>query len=182
LFKWGVIQGRRSRAFYRNTMVAAYAIGLSGRAYIAFVVMRFDDYPYLIYAVGEVARLATTLGHISAVYLLLGTAWGVKLLKPFEAAGRTALTIYIAQTIICLWVLYPPWALGLYGQQGWMALMLTAVAVNAVLLIWANWYVRHYAIAPVEWAWRSLIARRVLPIGKRSKAGDNREAGVIPAA
>ncbi|QQV76077.1 DUF418 domain-containing protein [Sphingomonas aliaeris] len=182
LFKWGVIQGRRSRAFYRNTMVVAYAIGLSGRAYIAFVVMRFDDYPYLIYAVGEVARLATTLGHISAVYLLLGTAWGVKLLKPFEAAGRTALTIYIAQTIICLWVLYPPWALGLYGQQGWMALMLTAVAVNAVLLVWANWYVRHYAIAPVEWAWRSLIARRLLPIGKRSKAGDNREAGVIPAA
>ena len=39
-----------------------------------------------------------------------------------------------------------------------------------------------YAIAPVEWAWRSLIARRALPIGKRSKAGDNREAGVIPAA
>jgi uncharacterized protein len=181
LFKWGVIQGRRSRAFYRNAMLIGYAIGLGGRAYSAFVTMRFDDYPYLIYAASEVTRLATTLGHISAVYLLLGTAFGIKLLKPFEAAGRTALTIYIAQTIICLWILYPPWAFGLYGQQGWMALMLTAVAVNAVLLIWANWYVRHYAIAPVEWAWRSIIARRVLPIGKRRKAGDNPNAGAIPA-
>ena len=181
LFKWGIIQGRRSRAFYLKTMLIAYAIGLGGRAYTAYVVMRWDDYPYMVYALGEVTRLLTTIGHISAVYLLLGTAFGARMLKPFEAAGRTALTIYIAQTVICLWILYPPWGLGLYGRQGWMALMLTALAVNALLLVWANWYVRRYGIAPVEWAWRSIIARRFLPFGKRRKAGDIPSSGAIPA-
>ena len=181
LFKWGVIQGQRSRRFYLWAMLIAYFVGLGGRAWSAYVLTIWDDYPYLIYSTSEVTRLATTLGHIAAVYLLLGTAFGAKLLRPFEAAGRTALTIYIAQTIICLWILYPPFALALYGHQGWMALMVTGVVVDAMLLVLANWYLRHFAIAPVEWAWRSIISRRVLPIGKRRKAGDNPIPSAIPA-
>jgi len=114
-----------------------------------------------------VARLATTLGHVGLVYLLLATVTGARLLRPFEAAGRTALTIYILQTIVCLWILYPPFALGLYGTQGWAAMMATALVINGVLLWWANRYVRHYRMAPVEWAWRSIVAGRVLPIRKR---------------
>ncbi|WP_394652747.1 DUF418 domain-containing protein [uncultured Sphingomonas sp.] len=167
LYKWGIIQGLRSRAFYVRMTVASYAIGLGSRTVGALDMMRFDDAPSIMWSLSEVARLTTTLGHVGLVYLLLTTAFGMKLLRPFEAAGRTALTIYIAQTIACLWILYPPFALGLYGTQGWMALMLTAVAVNAVLLVAANWYVRTYRIAPVEWAWRSIVARKSLPIRKR---------------
>ncbi|WP_034158571.1 DUF418 domain-containing protein [Sphingomonas sp. ERG5] len=169
LFKWGIIQGQRSRRFYMVTMLVAYAIGLTGRAIAAYWTIQFDDFPHVIIAASEVTRLATTLGHIGLIHVLLGTASGTKLLRPFEAAGRTALTIYILQTLICLWVLYPPFALGLYGKQGWMALMLTALAVNAVLLWAANWYLHHYAIAPVEWAWRSIISWRVLPLRRQPR-------------
>lgn len=178
LYKWGIIQGLRSRAFYVRMTVASYAIGLGSRTVGALDMMRFDDAPSIMWSLSEVARLTTTLGHVGLVYLLLTTAFGMKLLRPFEAAGRTALTIYIAQTIICLWILYPPFALGLYGTQGWMALMLTAVAVNAVLLVAANWYVRNYRIAPVEWAWRSIVARKSLPIRKRPPL----VAGGVPVA
>ncbi|WP_294290337.1 DUF418 domain-containing protein [uncultured Sphingomonas sp.] len=178
LYKWGIIQGLRSRAFYVRMTVASYAIGLGSRTVGALDMMRFDDAPSIMWSLSEVARLTTTLGHVGLVYLLLTTPFGMKLLRPFEAAGRTALTIYIAQTIICLWILYPPFALGLYGTQGWMALMLTAVAVNAVLLVAANWYVRNYRIAPVEWAWRSIVARKSLPIRKRPPL----VAGGVPVA
>ncbi|QNA84025.1 DUF418 domain-containing protein [Sphingomonas sp. So64.6b] len=173
LFKWGIIQGNRSRSFYQRATLIAYAIGLTGRAVAAYWETQFDDYPHMILATGEVTRLATTIGHIGLVYVLLGTVAGTKLLKPFEAAGRTALTLYILQTIICLWILYPPFALGLYGQQGWMGLMLTALAVNALLLWAANRYLRDYAIAPVEWAWRSIISGRILPLrrGGRTATG-----------
>lgn len=166
LFRWGILQGRRSRRFYLPMLAIGYGVGLTLRALTAQVAVLFDHYPHIVYATTEVARLATTCGHIAAVHLLLGTNGGRALLKPFEAAGRTALTIYICQTIVCLWLLYPPFALGLYGQQGWMALMLTALAVDAALLLAANWYVRRYRIAPVEWAWRSIIARRALPFGR----------------
>lgn len=167
LYKWGVIQGARSRAFYAGMTLIGYAVGLGSRTVGAIDTMRFDGAPSIMWSLSEIARLATTLGHVGLVHLLLATVVGTKLLRPFEAAGRTALTLYIAQTIICLWILYPPFALGLYGTQGWMALMLTAVAVNLLLLIAANWYVRHFRIAPVEWAWRSIVARRVLPFRKR---------------
>ncbi len=168
LFKWGVIQGRRSRRFYLIQLLAGYAIRLSSRPDGALAETQFNYTPSVMWAMYEAARIATTLGHIALIQLLLTTAAGTRLLRPFEAAGRTALSIYIGQTLICLWLLYPPFALGLYGKQGWMALMLTALAIDAVLLLAANGYVRHYRIGPVEWAWRSLIAWRRLPVRKAS--------------
>ncbi|MES2755352.1 MAG: DUF418 domain-containing protein [Pseudomonadota bacterium] len=163
LFKWGVIQGERSQRFYVGLLLIGYGVGFTARALGAMTEMRFDDSPSITWAMYEPARLATTLGHIALIHLLLKSVAGARLLRPFEAAGRTALSVYIGQTLICLWLLYPPFALGLYGKQGWLALMLTAAAVNLLLLVWANWWVRRYRIAPVEWAWRSIVAGRRLP-------------------
>ncbi|WP_174291393.1 DUF418 domain-containing protein [Sphingomonas bacterium] len=167
LFRWGVIQGRRSRRFYLVLLLASYAIGLGGRTGRALEEMRFVDYPSLWYATTELTRVATTLGHICLAWLLLGTAAGARLLRPFAAAGRTALSLYVGQTLICLWLLFPPFALGLYGKLGWMSLMLTAAAINLALLALANWWVERFSIAPVEWAWRSIVAGRRLPFRHR---------------
>ncbi len=179
LYKWGIIQGRRSRRFYLVTLALAYGVGISTRLYGGLEQMRFDDAPTTIWALYEASRLTMTLGHVAAIQLLLATVSGAKLLKPFEAAGKTALTVYILQSILGLWLLYPPFALGLYGTQGWLAMMLTALAINVVLMIWAIWWVRHFRIAPVEWAWRSIVERRRLPMrkGDRSSAG-----GAVPVA
>jgi uncharacterized protein len=38
-----------------------------------------------------------------------------------------------------------------------------ALAINIGLLWLANAYLRAFSIAPVEWAWRSLLERRRLP-------------------
>ena len=179
LFKLGILQGARSRGFYLRFTLAAYAVGIPLRVIGAWEQMQFGDGPYTYWATTEIARLAMTVGHIGLVYVALATARGVRLLRPFEAAGRTALTVYIAQTMICLWVLYPPWGLHLYRQEGWMALMLTALAINAALLWGANVWLRHYRIAPVEWGWRSVVERRRLPFRRRPRAI---EIGVPAAA
>jgi uncharacterized protein len=182
LFKWGIIQGQRSRRFYVALTTLAYALGLSGRAITAYGATRFDDQPHLIDAASEVLRLATTLGHIGLVNLAAMSIGGAALLRPFVAAGRTALTLYVLQTIICLWILYPPFALGLYGKTGWAVMMLTALAIDIALLWLANVWLRHFTIAPVEWAWRSIVERRALPWRKRPKMGDNPLPGGIAAA
>ena len=163
LYQWGVIQGLRSRLFYWLLLAGGYGFGLTSRAVGALTQLRFDDAPSILWALSEPARLATTGGHIALIQLLLTSPVGARLLRPFSAAGRTALSIYVAQTLICLWLLYPPFALAWYGKQGWLALMITALAIDAALLLGANWYVRRYRIAPVEWAWRSLTAGRPLP-------------------
>lgn len=181
LFKWGVIQGWRSRRFYAAMTILAYAVGLSGRTIDAYWTTRFDDYPHLIDAASEATRLATTLGHIGLVNLVVMSAGGAALLRPLVAAGRTALTLYVLQTIICLWILYPPFALGLYGKTGWAVMMLTALAIDLGLLWLANIWLRHFTIAPVEWAWRSIVERRTLPWRKRPKASDNPLPGGVAA-
>ncbi|WP_241214697.1 DUF418 domain-containing protein [Sphingomonas sp. S-NIH.Pt15_0812] len=162
LYRWGVLQGERSSRLYAALAVAGYGLGISLRVMNAAATLRFDGAPTMGWATYEVGRLAVTMGHVGLVLLVLGTSLGRRLLRPFAAAGRTALTLYVAQTLICLWLLYPPFALGLYGRQDWVAMMLTALAVDAVLLVAANIWVRHYRIAPVEWAWRSLVEGRRL--------------------
>ena len=163
LFKLGVLQGGRSRRFYVGMTVIAYAVGITLRSVAAWQTMQFDDAPKLDWATSELARLAVTLGHIGLVHVLLSTVIGTRLLRPFVAAGRTALTLYIAQTVIGLWLLFPPFALALYGKLTWGPLMVVAFVIDVLLLWAANVYVRHFDIAPVEWAWRSLIEARRLP-------------------
>ena len=166
LYRWGIIQGERSRRFYLLMTPVAYLIGLGLRVWAAYATTRFAhdaSLANLAYPAGEYARLLTTLGHVGLVNLMLASAGGARLLRPFAAAGRTALTVYVAQTLVCLWVLYPPWGFALYGHEGWAALMATALAIDAALLVGANWWTRRFAIAPVEWAWRSILARRPLP-------------------
>ncbi|RZM23222.1 MAG: DUF418 domain-containing protein, partial [Sphingomonas sp.] len=163
LYKLGILQGLRSRGFYLRMTLIAYAVAIPLRIVGAIEQTRFDDAPKTMWATVEVAREAMTLGHVGAVCLLLGTGFGAALLRPFIAAGRTALSIYILQTIICLWILFPPFGLALYGTLGWAGLMATALAINIALLLLANAYVRRFDIAPVEWAWRSLVEGRALP-------------------
>jgi uncharacterized protein len=169
LFKLGVLQGQRSRRWYGVATGVAYVVGTSIRAFGAYEQTRFDGLPHLSGALQEIGRLAMTLGHVGLIHLLVGTVLGARLLRPFVAAGRTALSIYIAQTLVCLWVLYPPFAFALYGKMTWGPLMLTAFAIDALLLVGANLWVRHFDIAPVEWAWRSLVERRALPWRRRSR-------------
>ncbi len=177
LYRWRILQGARSRRFYAALALAGYAIGAPLRIIAAMQTSRFDGGVNVDWATYELARLAMTLGHLGAINLLLASAIGATLLRPFEAAGRTALSIYILQTLVCLWVLYPPWGSALYGRQGWMALMLTAAAVDAALLLFAVWWVRHYRIAPVEWAWRSIVEGRRLPFRRQASVdGEARPA------
>ena len=180
LFKLGIVQGLRSRRFYWRMILLAYLIGGALRALAAYDITRFDDAPHLFWATEEIARQAMTLGHVGLINLLVTSLFGARLMRPFIAAGRTALSIYVLQTLICLWLLYPPFGLAWYGTQGWAALMVTALIVDLFLLLLANLYIRHFRIAPVEWAWRSLVEGRRLPFRLASAHGFQQIGAISP--
>lgn len=162
LFRWGILQGAWSLRRYRWLLALGYGIGVPLRLYGAWEGTRSTGGPDFAWMWEDLARLAMTMGHLAAVMLLVGTPFGRRLLQPFVAAGRTALTLYVAQTLIVSWLIFSPYGLGLYGRMGWAAMMAVALSVNALLLWGANVYVRHYRIAPVEWAWRSVVELRLL--------------------
>lgn len=162
LFRWGALQGGWSRRRYRWLLAGGYGLGLPLRVYGAWEATRFDGRAEIAWMWEDVARLAMTCGHVAGIALAATTVVGARLLRPFAAAGRTALTLYVAQTLIVSWAIFSPFGLGLYGAFGWAWLMVLALAVDVLLLWGAVVYLRHYRIAPVEWAWRSLVERRWL--------------------
>lgn len=169
LFKLGIIQGNRRRNFYLAMTLIAYGTAIPLRAIGAWEQASFSQGPHLVWFTSETGRLLMTLGHIGLVHLAIQGATGSRWLRPFEAAGKTALSVYVAQTLVTLWVLFPPFGFHLYGKLTWAPLMLTALAINLVLLLLANLYLRYLDIGPVEWAWRSLIERRLLPWRRRAQ-------------
>ena len=163
LFRWGALQGGWSRRRYRWLLAGGYGLGLPLRVYGAWEATRFDGQVEIAWIWEDIARLAMTCGHLAAIALAMTTLAGARLLRPFVAAGRTALTLYVAQTVIVSWAIFSPFGLGLYGAFGWAWLMVLALVVDALLLWGANLWLRHHRIAPVEWAWRSLVEVRWLP-------------------
>ncbi len=171
LFKWGILQGTRSVRFYLALMLAAYAVGLPLRLVVGqeslLTVGRFA------LDTSELARLAVTIGHVGLVNLLLKTKIGERLLSPFKAAGRTAFSLYLLQTIIGLWILFPYWGFGLWGRLGTTGMAGLATIVITVQLILSNVWLRFFNVGPLEWLWRSLAGgqRNPFPIrGDRSVA------------
>ncbi len=173
LFKWGVIQGGRSRRFYLVLMLAGYAIALPLRWIEVVEHLRFDPAPRVVWFTEEIARWALTLGHLALVHLLLGLRPGRWLLAPFKAVGRTAFSLYLMQSVVAGWLIFPGIGLGLFAQFGWAAMTAIALAIMAAQVLLANAWLRLFETGPLEWLWRSLVEGRVLPF---------RRAGRTPAA
>jgi len=157
LFKWGILQGNRSRRFYLVLAISGYAIGVSIKmAQLNF----FLGHQALLVGIGnavhDYGRIGTTLGHVGLVCLVLKSGIGRRVLAMFKAPGRMPMTAYVGQTLICCWLLFPGFGFGLWGRFGWADLMLIATAVNAALIGVCNLWMLRYRMGPFEWVWRSL--------------------------
>lgn len=169
LWKWRIIQGGRSAGFYAVLTLAAYGFGLTARWIGLGEVLAFAPIPKTIWFTEEFARLATGLGHLALVNLVVKTVSGRVVLAPFKAAGRMAFSLYFLQQVIGGYVLFAPFALGLWGKFGWAELAAIATAVIIFELILANLYMRYFVAGPLEWLWRSLAYVRWQPFRRPSR-------------
>ena len=84
-------------------------------------------------------------------------------------AGRMALTNYLLQSLICMFVFYG-FGLGLYGQVGTAAASGIALLVFAIQVPLSRWWLGRYQYGPAEWAWRRLTYRVPVAMRRRSLA------------
>jgi uncharacterized protein len=166
LWKWGIIQGERSRGFYLRLRVGCYTIGFTLRGIGLAETLSFGRGPQTSRFTAEVARLAIGLGHIALINFAVQTRVGRALLQPFKAAGRMAFSLYFLQQFLGMWVLFAPWGFDLWGRFGWAEMSGIALAVIAGEIVLANLWLRAFASGPLEWAWRSLAYGRRLPFRK----------------
>ena len=166
LFRSGVFSAERSTRFYAALIAVALALGLPLVAWgivsdfargwplwSFFVGVQFNYWP----------SIAVSLGYVGVVMLACRTAALRALTRPFAAVGRTALTNYLLQTILCTSLFYGH-GLGWFGSVDRVGQAGVVVAVWAIQLVASPLWLRRFRFGPAEWAWRSLTYGTRVPL------------------
>lgn len=170
LLKLGILTGARSRRFYLLLMLSGYLAGILARdsnffsyLFSADGMISDTDDALLGYNLG---RLLVIMGHIGLVALLVSYRPLDFVTRLFVNTGRMALTNYILQTVISLFIFHVYEVELLSGFD-------RANLVYICLLVWgfqialSTLWLEFFKFGPLEWLWRSLIYGQKQPI-KRS--------------
>ncbi|MBC9032061.1 DUF418 domain-containing protein [Sphingomonas sp. JC676] len=164
LWKWGVIQGERSKRFYLVLMLAAYGFGVTARAIGVSETISFTLMPRTSWVTGEFARLAVGLGHLALVNWAVQTRPGNALLSVFKAPGRMAFSLYFLQQFVGKYILFAPFGFNLWGRYGWAQMAAISTMGIVLLVLFAHVWMRRFASGPFEWLWRSLAYVKWQPL------------------
>jgi len=166
LLRVGFLAGRWSARAYLLAAVLGFAGGLAiggwglhrneAIDYAMVDAMTLGSLPNYL------ASLVGAFGWAAAVLLLARIGSRLPAIASFEAIGRTSLSNYLLQTVLCTTIFYGH-GLGWYGHVDRVHLWLVVLGVWIVQLVATDLWTRRFAIGPAEWVWRSLAAWRPLP-------------------
>ena len=163
LYRTGVVTGERPRRYYVRTAWWGLAVGLplSSAGFAVVAASGFSgDWALAGAAPNTLATIPLTLAYLSLITLWNSRAES-RLRGRVRAAGRMALTNYLAQTVIGIIVLR-----GLFDSadltRSWLALFI--LAVWAVQLWWSQAWLSRFRFGPAEWLWRCATYRRWQPL------------------
>ena len=163
LYRTGVITGERPRRFYLQTARWGLAVGLPLSA-VGFAIVAASGFSADLALAGGVPNTLATVP-LSLAYLSLIVLWDRRaesgLRVRVRAAGRMALTNYLAQTVIGVVVLWEIFgSVDLSRSQ----IALFIVTVWALQLWWSPVWLRHFRFGPLEWLWRCATYRHRQPL------------------
>lgn len=105
---------------------------------------------------------------LSLCYLSLILNWvesGVaqRLAQVIGNLGKMALTGYLLETVgMSIIMLY--WGFGRFGDTTWTERTLYLVGIYLLILLFANFWMKHFVMGPMEWIWRSITYWRWMPL------------------
>lgn len=147
-------------------------LGVGGSVVLNFVLKASENIegtPSPIQIVGFLLRVFVTPAHsmfyVCAIVLLYQTEMGRRMMTPFAAVGRTALSSYLGQSLIATTLFYS-YGGGLFGKYGPAWLLLPTVVIYGLQVPLANWWLTKYRFGPMEWVWRSMTYGKLQPMQK----------------
>jgi len=154
--------------FIRKVMIYGLGLGLVCNPLFAWFAHSEADFPptvsgmigIVMYGIG-VPALAVGIAAL-VVTVWQNDAWR-KVLGVFAPVGRMALTNYLMQTAVSLFIFYG-WGLGYYGKVGPLTATLLALAIFAAQLVLSSIWLKYFAYGPIEWIWRQLTYKRRLEL------------------
>lgn len=164
LFKRGVLAAARPAREYGMMMALGFGVGLPvvswGIARSVAVHWDLGDFMLVGTQLLYWGDLLVGVGWIGLVMILCRGGW-----RPaaVEAVGRTALSNYLLQTLICTTVFYGH-GFGLFAHLDRVGQAVVVLCVWAIQLTCSAWWVNRFATGPVEWMWRSATRGALVPL------------------
>ena len=170
LFRWGVLTAQRDDQFYWRLLKIGLAVGLPLTAFgLGLLIYYSWDWHYAMF-IGRIPNhLATPF--IALAYMAMIMLWSKSeflsgLQKKIAAVGRMALSNYIGQTLIAIFIFYGV-GLGYYGELNRLALLLVVILFWCIQIISSSWWMNNFHYGPLEWLWRCLTQFSLPPLVKR---------------
>jgi len=159
-----------NRPLIRKVMIWGAIIGIPCNVVLA-TMMKTDAY-YQLEPIGIIQPLVYAFGvpalclfYTSAIVLLFENLNWRKLLMVFAPVGQIALTNYLMQSLICVFI-FKSYGLGLTAQVGPAKLTAIAFIIYIAQVIFSHAWVKFYRFGPMEWLWRSLTYWKRQPFRK----------------
>jgi uncharacterized protein len=110
----------------------------------------------------RVGVLGMALSYVCGIVLLFRHTTWRRRLQLFAPVGRMALSNYLGQSVICVFLFYG-WGLGWYGSVGPTGSLGLALIVFAAQATASAWWLQRFRFGPAEWVWRSLTYGQMQP-------------------
>lgn len=167
LYRYQVLQGAHSDRFYLFTAIAGFGVGLTINAYEIYLMIASDfdileTFPFFkpTYQLG---RLGVALGWLGVLILAM-RRFGIG--RKLAAVGRMALTNYLMQSLICLFI-FSGIGFGLLGELRRTELYIVVLLIWAFQLWLSPWWLARFRYGPAEWLWRALTYGKAPPFSRR---------------
>ncbi len=124
-----------------------------------FIFMRLGESTTIawVMALKEIIKyysgIAICFFYITSIVLIINRPLGYRLMKPFAYVGRMALTNYLLQTVVAIFI-FNGYGLGYFGRAGYAMGLLIAVAIYIAQLIFSKLWLSSFTYGPMEWLWR----------------------------
>ena len=166
LYRYQVLQGAHSDRFYLFTAIAGFGVGLTINAYEIYLMIASDfdileTFPFFkpTYQLG---RLGVALGWLGVLILAM-RRFGIG--RKLAAVGRMALTNYLMQSLICLFI-FSGIGFGLLGELRRTELYIVVLLIWAFQLWLSPWWLARFRYGPAEWLWRALTYGKAPPFSQ----------------
>jgi uncharacterized protein len=156
--KTGVLAAQKSTRFYTWLMLGGYGIGLPIGSIAAWLAYKQGFEPLqtvFVFTTYQAARIAMTMGHMSALLLICKAGLFAGLQKRLAAVGQMAFSNYIAHSLIYGIVFYG-YGFNLFDKLQRYQLYYVVLGMWVFSLIASPMWLAHYRFGPLEWCWRSL--------------------------
>ena len=150
MFWWGLAIGIVTNTLYTIAFQHAVPLIPSGWSLLATSMHTFGGVSF-------------GLCYVSAIVLLVAKGKSALFNGLLAPVGRMALTNYLLQSIICVF-LFHSYGFGLFGKiEVWQGIVLTIV-IFSVQILFSRWWLKHFQFGPFEWLWRCLTYLKFQPL------------------